>query len=676
MAVVPMRRITICGLKEHRKAILEELQRLGWMEIDLDDTDEAFMRMDTAKARAIFQKKTELAEEALAALNGCVPEKSALLAGLKGKQRLAGEEGLYGAVSPVRETYLQTAKRIADSAGEIEADRAKIQKLELRSRELEPWEALDVPMDTDGTRDSALLLGTLPEPLKKEEIAERLAGRYEGDRYELEVLAQTRDSTFLAALCLREDAKELEDALRQMGFARPARLTGRTPAEEREELNRTKERYRAHIHALSEEIRAFAGEREHLKLLADYYRVRAEKYELLGTLPQTRSAFALSGYVPQKYAEALAERMRKQYAAAAEVEELPEGDEAPVLLSNGRFAGSGEGVLASFGLPGKGEMDPTCIMTVFYVFLFGIMLSDAAYGLLVSAGCAALLLKFPGMGANLRKSIQLFFWCGLSTLVWGLLFGGFFGDAVDVVAKTFFHAELAEGESLLPALWFVPLKDPMKLLIYSMLFGCVHLFTGLLLKGWMSLKKRDYMAFLCDTVCWFLLILGLILMLLPTAMFASISQMQIVFPAAVDQLAKVMAIGGALGILLLAGRGKKNPGLRLALGAYDLYNVTGWLSDILSYSRLLALGLATGVIASVVNQMGSMFGDGVPGAVGFTAVFLIGHTFNLGINLLGAYVHTCRLQYVEFFGKFYEGGGREFKPFAGKTKYFSSGEEE
>ena len=113
----------------------------------------------------------------------------------------------------------------------------------------------------------------------------------------------------------------------------------------------------------------------------------------------------------------------------------------------------------------------------------------------------------------------------------------------------------------------------------------------------------------------------------------------------------------------------------IALGAYDLYNITGWLSDVLSYSRLLALGLATGVIASVVNQMGSMGGKSIGGVILFIVVFVIGHTFNMAINLLGAYVHTCRLQYVEFFGKFYEGGGQPFQPFKLKTKYVDIKEE-
>ena len=330
-----------------------------------------------------------------------------------------------------------------------------------------------------------------------------------------------------------------------------------------------------------------------------------------------------------------------------------------------------EGVLEAFGLPGKGEVDPTRIMFVFYVFLFGMMLSDAAYGLIVFVACAVLLKKFPRMSESMAKSLRMFMYCGISTIVWGVLFGGYFGNIVDIVSEKFFGVTVT-----VPAVWFMPLNDPMKLLVFSMLFGLIHLFTGLGIKGYMCLRDKRYMDFFCDVVLWYCLLVGLILMLLPSSIFASIAQAHIVLPEPVNLLAKVLAIAGAAGIVLMSGRGRKNPALRLALGAYDLYNITGWLSDVLSYSRLLALGLATGVIASVVNQMAGMLGNGIIGIIGFILIFIVGHTLNLGINLLGAYVHTNRLQFVEFFGKFYDGGGRAFAPFHSDTKYMDIMKEE
>ena len=185
----------------------------------------------------------------------------------------------------------------------------------------------------------------------------------------------------------------------------------------------------------------------------------------------------------------------------------------------------------------------------------------------------------------------------------------------------------------------------------------------------MMIKDGRYLDCLYDVGFWFALLIGLLLLLIPSELFASIAGQTFIFPAFVNVLAKVLTIIGLVGIILMSGRRKKNPALRIALGLYDIYGITSWLSDVLSYSRLLALGLATGVIAQVVNSMASMMGDGILGAIFFIVVFIIGHTLNLAINLLGAYVHTNRLQYVEFFGKFYEGGGRPFEPFKQNTKY-------
>ncbi|MEG0354988.1 MAG: V-type ATPase 116kDa subunit family protein, partial [Lachnospiraceae bacterium] len=375
-------------------------------------------------------------------------------------------------------------------------------------------------------------------------------------------------------------------------------------------------------------------------------------------------------YVPAQKVPQIEEKLTSRYDLVVDVEGLKEDEESPILLQNGTFSGSVEGVIESYGLPIQSEIDPSKIVSFFYVFFFGLMLSDAAYGIIVFIACLVVLKKFPRMAEGMNKTLHMFMYCGLSTLVWGILFGGFFGDAVQVVSRVFFGHEI-----IVPALWFIPLNDPMKLLLYSMLFGTIHLFVGLGIKGYMCIRDKKYVDFVCDVVFWYALLIGLILILIPSDIFASIAGMKMAFPPALTMLSKVLAIGGAAGILLMSGRSSKNPGLRIALGAYDLYNITGWLSDVLSYSRLLALGLATGVIASVINQMGSMVGNNIFGVIVFIIVFIAGHLFNMAINLLGAYVHTNRLQFVEFFGKFYEGGGRAFHPFTTNTKYVDIKEE-
>ena len=212
--------------------------------------------------------------------------------------------------------------------------------------------------------------------------------------------------------------------------------------------------------------------------------------------------------------------------------------------------------------------------------------------------------------------------------------------------------------------------------MWCLLFGLIHLFTGLGIKGYEMLKEGDKVGFVSDVLSWMMFLAGLILLLLPSQIFMSISHIEFRFPPALVLLSKVLAAAGALIILVMSGRDKKNRWvLRILLGAYDIYGVTSWLSDVLSYSRLLALGLATGVIANVINMLGTMAGGGVKGAIVFILVFAIGHTANMAINLLGAYVHSNRLEFAEFFGKFYEAGGTAFKPFGTIRKYIEVKEE-
>ena len=268
---------------------------------------------------------------------------------------------------------------------------------------------------------------------------------------------------------------------------------------------------------------------------------------------------------------------------------------------------------------------PCSVMAIFYYVLFGMMLSDACYGLIMVLGCGIVLHKFRHtMESGMKKSLTMFLYSGISTMFWGVMFGGYFGDAVTVIAQTFFHSDFT-----LEPVWFNPVNNPMLLLVFSLLLGVIHLFTGLGVQFYQLIKQKKWLDAIYDVVFWYLLVGGLIIYMLSTPLVTSMLTLTFMLPAMVGNVGAILAVIGAVGIIATAGRSSRSIGKRLLKGLYGLYGISSWLSDILSYSRLLALGLATGVIASVFNQMGAMAGGGIVGAIFFLVVFVIGHSLNI-----------------------------------------------
>ncbi len=670
MAVMPMQRIGIYALKSRRKPILELIQRRGVVEIHAEKAEDAvFRQTDTAPAKARFENNTSTLQAALEALDKLEPEKKSLLAPLEGRTPipLSRYEETAGAAGKT----LRAASRVNALWKKCADDRAEILRLEAQIRMLEPWSRLDISMRTTGTASTAAFIGSFPAEYTEEALKAEIArGAPEIDGVAVEVLSAGTQQTCAFLLCHASNSAKLEAFLRSIGFTYPADRSKKPPQARMQDLNARIEKLRAEIDGAEAEIRTYAALRGAMQYTIDYFSMRIEKYDVLGRLWQSPHVFVITGYIPAESAPALEKELTEKFEAYVELETPAEDEDVPVKLKNNAFAAPVEGVLESYSMPGRKEIDPSTLMAVFYYFLFGMMLSDAGYGLLMVIGCGIALAKFKNMEESLRKFLKMFLYCGISTVFWGAMFGSFFGDAVTVIGKTFFNVDIA-----IPALWFTPLNEPMRLLLFSFLIGVIHLFAGLGAQFYQLARQGLWKDAICDVVFWYMLVGGGILYLLSMQMFADMVSLGFTLPAAVGTAGAIAAGIGAVGIVLTAGRESRSPFKRLLKGLYGLYGVSGYLSDILSYSRLLALGLATGVIASVFNQMGAMLGNSPAGVAVFVFAFLVGHTLNLGINVLGAYVHTNRLQFVEFFGKFFEGGSRKFNPFSAKTKYFKITEE-
>ena len=654
MAVVEMRKLTVIGLNSSRTPFIHELMHLGVVEIDSNEgaiNDEEWMPdiFRTSNSADVSRLEADISRvsTALEAIGKYDIAKKPLF-----PSRIKLDRGDFAKLmdSIKTETELNVDKAV-ETYKDIADRRTEINRLRGLIAGLKPWETLDIPLEMNETEHALVQLGAAP--VKTDTVQMTADVQAAAPSVIVQEVSKDKQQKYYAFICLKEEKEQLLEALRPYNFSAVTLADQKgTATEAMHRYEKEIEKNEKNIAEDEEILKKLVVYREHIEFLYDSLMMRRDRARVVGDMVSTEMVFYFDGWMPAK-AQPEVEALLKEYEFYYNIEEPdPDDESVPVLLQNNSIVTPFEAVTGMYSLPGRHDIDPTAILAPFYFLFFGLMLSDAAYGLILTTLCAIILKKYKPEGTT-HRMIKMFMFCGLSTFMWGALFGGWFGNFFTVAAKTFFGKEF-----VIKPLWFDPLSEPMKLLVVSLILGAIHLFVGMGVQAYMDIKDGRPLDALFDIGLWYLLLIGIVL-------FAFGGKLG----AGAVGIGKIMAIIGAVGILLTGGRKKKGIFGKLTGGLGSLYGITSYLSDVLSYSRLLALGLATGVVAQVFNTLGSLAGGGIAGSVLLIVVFAFGTVFNIAINALGAFVHSCRLQYVEFFGKFYTGGGRPFAPFERKTKY-------
>ena len=636
MAIVKMKKAHIIALQSEKQNLIHKLQKFGGLHViniesqiaedkylelsadsDNDKVSQLEARLSQVKYSLDFTKKYDNAKKS--------KQKSKLqISDAEYLEYLNSNEKLDAIFNQCREIDIKHT--------ELKNKETKITNL---IQQLQPWNSLESNFqDIKTSRNTIAVLGYVSSNYAEDFKRDFLTT---GELAYYEEISNDKENTYTLLIFHKDLEEEISQLQKQFGWAKSSLLDlNGTARENIAKLNTEAKDLQAEKDALENKATQLLEHKEFLGIQQDVITIERDRASIVGNFGKTDKTFVLSGWVPDKYTEKLEETLKgvtQNYVLT--LEDPAEGEEPPVLLQNAAIVQPAEFVTEQYSLPHPFGIDPNAIMLPFYVIFFGMMVSDAVYGivLVIATGLALLVMKPEG---GLKKILGLIFMGGLSTFFWGALFGGWAGDLIKI-----------------PAIAFNPLDDPMKMLGLCLAMGVVHLFVGIGLQAYKNIRNGNLMDAVYDQGFWFTLLIGIMLLFLPSTAVVG----------------KYMAYVGAAGMILFAGRSNKNIVKRLFSGLLSLYGLTGFLGDVLSYLRLFALGLATGVIATVVNSMALMLKGSIVGTI-FMIIFLIfGHTFNIAINTLGAYVHSSRLQYVEFFGKFYEGEGKAFKPFKVKTKY-------
>ena len=656
MAIVKMKRLRVIALAAQRDALLQRLLHAGCVEVtepqaELSDPEwMALLKRDTSDLSEVKARQNAV-NSALEALQKYAPEKRGLFIH---RRAIREKEFLSNAAM---NSALHSAAEINTRVQRISQLYTQENRLTGQRAGLVPWSGLDLNLNTSGTEHARVSFHTCPAAVDLAEVRQALAQA--APSAELFPVSADRELQYLLIMCHRAESEAVTEAVRPWSFSAVTfkELNG-TAAENIARIDGELEEIRARREKTAEEITAMAECRRDLQVCADRLTAELSKESAKERLLTNGTVVFLEGWISEPGIPKAEAEMLK-FACAWETAEPLEEEEPPVLLHNPKWMTPINMVTEMYALPAYRGIDPNPLIFWFFLFFFGFMFADVAYGIIIWAICFVISRKYNPKG-TMGYMFRLGQYMGISTFICGVFTGGFFGDVIPKVAEQMFGIPL-EGlpqwlQTFSNGIIVNPINDPMTTLILAIAIGVVQLVFGQCIHIYMGFRDGTAVDSLLDVVPWWLF-------------FASIG-----IVAAGQPWWWILA--GCVILVATQGHTKRGFFGKLLGGVASLYDVTSWLSDILSYSRLMALMLATSVIASVMNTLGTLGGLSVGGVILFVLVFIIGHVFNVGVNIIGTYVHAARLQYLEFFGKFYEEGGQAFRPMTYNTKYVDIIEEE
>lgn len=651
MAIVKMSKFHLFILSKDKNELLKALQRqnlVNFNDLEVKEEDQDFLSKVPVPQELVGLDETITNSKWAIDLLEKYETKPRMLESLKEGQKTytVAELKKEAREFPFREKF-SSLKSLDDRKNKVLQE---IENMKTRVSELEPWSDVELRIDElKKFKDVKIIPGNIPDKFLEE---------FKKDVKNVEfadvIVYDLKDKMSYAMVIYLDEEKTEEEITELIRLHTFSQTDIKTKGNVREEISLLKEKIgekENELNELEKGIKAFASDLEGFRVLHDYLKQKRIRLIAENNFVSTEKVNIIEGYVPTESISELEELLKDvtggDYYWTYE-EASVEDKNVPIKLKNNKVVKNFEMLTEMYSMPQYGEIDPTPLFAPFYFIFSGIMIGDAGYGLLVFI-LTRLALKVLKLNDSTKKMVSFISYISVSSIIWGLIFGSFFGDAVE-----------------LPAL-INPSEDYYLMIGMSLLLGGIHLFFALGIKAYMNIRDKKFLDAVYDVGFWYMAVIGAIVFIIA---------MSLKLNSTITNIGKWSLILGLIGIVLTGGRTEDSVGAKLGWGLYSAYGITSYIGDFVSYLRLMALALAGAFIAIAVNMIVRMlFSGGIIGIIAGSIIFVIFQLFNAFLSYLSAYVHTARLTYVEMFNKFYEGGGRPFKEMIAKSEYFNIREE-